>query len=316
VISADVQARGPQNALTINGTVSVPRARLVLKNLPGGGPKAVEPWELTVAGVYGRGAPGAATTDGTGSAQAGADTMLASLRADLKIDLPRNVWVQGSGTAVEMRGDVQVTKQRNAPFIVSGTVETVRGFASFYGKKFTIAQGQVTFTGSPEINPLLDVTVTRKVSDYVVTIHAGGKAQQPEIVMSSVPPLDQMDILSLIVVGKTTDKLTSSEQSSFSNQAQQLAGGVIMSQLEGVVGEALGLDTIELTTESAKVGRYVTQDLFLSYERGLGWKDSSGNTASGNTVGAEYSLSRRMKLKGTSSDTGETALDLFWRLDF
>lgn len=310
VISTDIQARGPYDGLMVQGTVSVPRARVVTNNLPGGGPKVVEPWELTVPGVYGRRRQNVTTAEGTATPQTDVGAMLSSLRADVLIDMPRNVWVQGPGTAVEMRGNIRATKDRNAPFVLSGTVETVRGFASVYGKKFELTQGQVTFPGTPEINPQLDVTVTRKVSDYVVTIHAGGKALQPEIMMSSTPALEQMDILSLLVVGKTTDKLTSSEQGSFSKQAQQLAAGVVASELEGVLGDSLGLDTVELTAESAKVGRYVTQDLFLSYERGLGGKDT------GNTIGAEYSLSRRMKLKGTSSDTGETAVDFFWRLDF
>jgi translocation and assembly module TamB len=310
VLSADIRARGPQDALLVSGKLNVPRARLVTNKLPGGGPKAVEPWELTVPGVYGRRKKDGTTPDGAAAVQVGADGILSALRADIAIDMPQNVWVQGPGTAVEMSGELRVSKERQAPFIISGTVQTIRGFASFYGKKFELTQGQVTFTGAPEINPQLDVTVTRKVSDYVVTIHAGGKAQQPEIMLSSTPPLDQMDIVSLLVVGKTTDKLTSSEQTSFSKQAQQLVGGAVASQLEGVVGETLGLDTIELTTDSAKVGRYVTQDLFLSYERGLADKET------GNVVGAEYSINRRVKLKGTSSDKGETALDLLWRLDY
>jgi autotransporter translocation and assembly factor TamB len=53
----------------------------------------------------------------------------------------------------------------------------------------------------------------------------------------------------------------------------------------------------------------VTQDIFLCFERELGGED-------GNTVGVEYSLSRRLKLQGTSSDLGETSIDLFWQLDY
>lgn len=309
IVSMDVQAHGPLDGLTVNGTVTVPRARVVIDNLPNSGPKAVEPWELTVPGVYGRGPRGSATAADTPT-QPDTTGLLPSLQAELKIDLPRNVWVQGSGTAVEMRGDLRVTKQRQEDFIVSGVVETVRGFVTFYGKKFTSVQGNVTFTGSPEINPLLDISLNKQIAEYAVTVHAGGKARQPEITMRSVPELEQLDIIALIVVGKTTDKLSSGEQGSLGKQAQQLAGGILASEVEGAVGNALGLDTIELTTDSAKVGRYVTQDLFLSYERGFGGKDS------GNTVEAEYSINRRLKLKGSGSDTGETALDVFWRLDY
>jgi autotransporter translocation and assembly factor TamB len=119
----------------------------------------------------------------------------------------------------------------------------------------------------------------------------------------------------LLLIGKTTDRLTSSEQTAFSSQAQQVAGNLIAGQLEKTLGKELGLDTIEVTagnqlgTGSVRVGRYVTQDIFLSYERDLSGKE-------GNTVGVEYSFNRRLKLKGSSSDQGETAIDLLWRTDY
>jgi autotransporter translocation and assembly factor TamB len=220
-----------------------------------------------------------------------------------------------------MRGNMRVTKALEQPFILDGTVETIRGFASFYGKKFTVQEGKVVFPGTEEINPFLDVWVTHTVSEYDVSIKVGGKAHQPTLTLSSVPELPQADIMALLVFGKTTDRLTNSEQSSMVNQAQQLVGGVVAGELEKALGKPLGLDTIDVEagkeagTGSVSVGRYVTQDIFLSYERDLGTK--SGNTnKGGNTVGIEYSINRRLKLKGSGSDTGESALDLLWRHDY
>jgi translocation and assembly module TamB len=143
------------------------------------------------------------------------------LRADITVDIPRNTWVQGTNTAVEMRGNMRVTKALEQSFILDGTVETIRGFASFYGKKFTVQEGKVVFPGTEEINPFLDVWVTHTVSGYDVSIKVGGKAKQPILTLSSVPELPQADIVALLVVGKTTDRLTNSEQSSLGNQAQQ-----------------------------------------------------------------------------------------------
>jgi autotransporter translocation and assembly factor TamB len=82
-----------------------------------------------------------------------------------------------------------------------------------------------------------------------------------------------------------------------------------------VVGEQLGLDSIEVEIgddpSQARVGtgKYITQDIFLSYERQLGKEG-------GDTVGVEYSINRRLKLKGSSSSTGQTAVDLIWRKDY
>jgi autotransporter translocation and assembly factor TamB len=57
------------------------------------------------------------------------------------------------------------------------------------------------------------------------------------------------------------------------------------------------------------VGRYVTQDVFLSYEREFGGEGK-------NTVGIEYSINRRLKVKGSTSDVGEATVDVFWRHDY
>jgi translocation and assembly module TamB len=293
----------------------VPHARLRLEQIPGSGPKVVQPWELTIAGVYGPGPKALGTDKGPAAVPTWSDLSLPFVRADIQIDVPRNVWLQGPSTAIELSGNMRVTKDLRAPFILSGSIETVRGYASYYGKRFTVESGRVTFTGTPELNPTLDVTVAQKVSEYLVSIHVTGRARQPTIVFSSTPELPQTDIISLIVLGKTTDRLTKSENNSLADTAQQLAGGVIAGQLEKTLGKALGLDTIEISSGehvgsgSFKVGRYVTQDLFLSLEREVGHD-------SGTNVGLEYNINRRLKVRGSSSDQGASAVDLFWRLEY
>jgi translocation and assembly module TamB len=314
VITTAVNAVGSLEEMSVTGNITVPRARFRRTGNLGGGPAAVEPHELTVEGVYGSGHEASRGADGIASVPR-QPAPLPFLRTNLAVNIPRNAWVQGPGTAVEIRGDLQVTKDFQAPFIVSGSIETVRGFASFYGKKFILQNGRVTFPGTEEINPVLDVTTTHEVSDYVVSIHVEGKAKQPELMLSSQPELEQADIVSLLVFGKTTDRLTSSEHSALSSQTQAIVGSVAARELEKTVGKTLGLDTIELKpgeelgTGNVGVGRYITQDLFLSYERKF---DEEG----GNKVGVEYSINRKLKLKASSSDYGESSLDLFWQLDY
>jgi translocation and assembly module TamB len=191
----------------------------------------------------------------------------------------------------------------------------MRGFASVYGKRFVIKEGQVIFTGSPEINPQLDITVTHTVSNYLVEIDVGGQARRPEITFSSTPELPQTDILSLLIVGKTMDRLTSSEQQDLSSQLGGAAGSLIAGQLQEVLGGALGLDTLTIGagenfgSSSVSIGQYVTQDIFLSYEVGIG-------RGGGNRVGVEYSITPQLKLKASSSDNGASAVDFLWRRDY
>src|SRR5215470_6194596 len=125
-------------------------------------------------------------------------------------------------------------------------------------------QGQVTFTGSPEIDPFVNITITHTVSNYLVTIQVNGRARQPQVTFSSTPELDQSDILSLLILGKTMDRLTSSEQSSLSSQLEGAAGSLVAGKLQEAIGGALDLDTLSISPDDSagavgvSVGKYVT----------------------------------------------------------
>jgi translocation and assembly module TamB len=313
VVSATVALRGSLEAMLATGTVTVSPARVQLSGKLVGGHEAVQPWQLTVDGVYG---PGPQKVEsGATISMARSQTALPFLRADLQLELPRNVWVRGSGTAVELNGVLTVTKELHEPFVLSGTVETMRGFATFYSGRYSLERGYVTFTGTPEINPILDVIMTRGVSGYAVSIHVAGRAQSPQLRLSSTPDLPQADIVTLLVVGKTTDRLTDAERSGLSGRAQEIVGNVATSELEQFLAKPLGLDTLDIQTGDrlsngkVSVGRYITQDIFLSYERQQGEETS-------NTVGIEYSINRHLKVRGSSSNTGDSALDVLWRIDY
>jgi autotransporter translocation and assembly factor TamB len=315
VINMDVAVRGSLQAMAATGTVTVPRLRVVIDKIPGMGPKDVQPWQLTVEGVYGPGP--AAVTAGNEAAPMPlqVDVPLPFLRADIRVDIPRNAWIQGPGTAMEMSGDLQITKEVEQPFLLNGTITMVRGFASAYGKRFVMKQGQVIFTGTPEINPQLDISVNHTVSNYLVEIHVGGRARTPEISFSSTPELPQTDILSLLIVGKTMDRLTGSEQENLSSQVTGAVGGMVAGKLQDALGGVLGFDTFSIGAGdnlgggSVSIGQYVTQNIYLSYEVGMG-KDG------GNRVGIEYSITPRFKLKGSTSDNGASAIDFLWRRDY
>ncbi len=138
---------------------------------------------------------------------------------------------------------------------------------------------------------------------------------QPQITFSSTPELEQSDILSLLIVGKTMDRLTSSDQQNLAGQLGGAAGGLIAGKLQDALGEALGLDMFTIGTgdgpggSSLSIGQYLTQDIFMSYEVGMG-------KGVGNRIGVEYRITPQVKLKGSTSDNGSSAVDFLWRYDY
>ncbi len=337
ILNSNLNAKGSLEALMVKGRVEIPWAKVRIKGLgpiglltegigieglDGGGSATVSDEQLDYRVVYGTGKKPVESEDGTPSATSKANPV-SFLQADVDINMPRNIWVQGKGTAIELSGDLRVTKALQSFPIIAGDIHTLRGFASYLGRKFTLAQGRITFTGSQEINPALDITANHKVSGNIVTINVQGNSKLPKITFSSKPEaLEQADIISLLTFGRTMDKLSGSEQNSLANKAQNAAVGAAAGAAASALGQQVGLDSVEVeigddpSQSRVGTGKYITQDIFLSYERQLGEEG-------GNSVGVELSLDRvpvpllkNFKLKGSSSSTGETAVDLLWRKDY
>ena len=279
-----VEARGSLDALAVKGDVTLPRARIRLDGF-GAGPVSVSPEDLTVSVVY-NGDPEEDPAAGGEPAEPEPDSpVVRGLRTELSVRLPRNAWVVGPETAVEIQGTLLVNKSSNEPFVLGGSAQTVRGHVTYRGRKFDLERGRITFSGDDENRPILDVLARHEVSDYTITLHVEGDSSRPVLTFSSSPELPEEDILSLLAFGKTIDRLSGSEKTALSSQGAAIAGNVISGILEKRLGDTLGLDTLEvevgdeLGTGSVRGGRYVTQNLFLSYERQLG--EQSGNTGGG-----------------------------------
>jgi translocation and assembly module TamB len=153
--------------------------------------------------------------------------------------------------------DVQITKQVDGPVIIRGNADTVRGFYEFQGRRFTLQRdGSVRFLGTPDINPELDIHAERLIPNSGVTakIHITGTPREPQLSLSSDPPLDEADILSLIVFNRSVNELGSGERASLAETAGGIASGFVASSLGKSIGKALDVDLFEITTSDPETG--------------------------------------------------------------
>ena len=130
---------------------------------------------------------------------------------------------------VTLGGDIRATKAAgDRPSRCVGAVNTVRGTYDFQGRRFEILRdGAIRFVGEPlnEMDPALDIAARRIIS--------GGRSarQRPRQRSSSrrsscrsTPPLEQADILSLIVFNQPVNQLGEGA-ADFAASARAVAGG-------------------------------------------------------------------------------------------
>ncbi|HEY2431973.1 MAG TPA: translocation/assembly module TamB domain-containing protein [Vicinamibacterales bacterium] len=178
--------------------------------------------------------------------------------------------------------DVQIVKKIDGPITIRGTADTVRGFYEFQGRRFTLQRGGTAqFTGGADINPLLNVTAERLIPNTGVTarIHVTGTPRAPKLTLTSDPPLDEADILSLIVFNRNINDLGSGEKASLAETAGGIASGFVAQSLGKSIGKALDVDLFEITTtdpetgESAggvTLGKQVSDRAFVQFRQQFG----------------------------------------------
>lgn len=184
---------------------------------------------------------------------------------------------------VTIGGDLRATKERGDLVRVRGSVNTVRGTYDFQGRRFDILRdGTIRFDGLDQINPTLDLRAERVIQGVIALVNVRGTVYKPEIVLSSTPPLEQADILSLIVFNQPINQVSEGQQISLAARAESMAAGAATSQIAQSIGNALGLDTFEVNLApetgggpQVTIGQQVGQNLYVKVQQGVGDQNST-----------------------------------------
>jgi autotransporter translocation and assembly factor TamB len=275
-IRSDVEVSGDLRALKVEGEVGLEEGEINLDALmAAAGPSAYStaPIESEVGGA---------------PAEEGG---FAALTLDVRVTVPDDLVVQADDLQIPgssgpglgalgltLGGDLRALKEPGDSLRLVGEVNTIRGTYDFQGRRFEILRGgSVQFQGLDEIDPSLDLRALRTIRGVEAYVNIRGTLRQPEIVLSSVPPLEQGDILALIVFNQPVNELGRGEQVSLAQRAQALAAGAVAGQLAESIGDALSLDTFEinLAPESGggaevTLGEQVGENLYVRVQQGIG----------------------------------------------
>jgi translocation and assembly module TamB len=191
---------------------------------------------------------------------------------------------------------------------VTGSLETIRGWVGFQGRRFNLSRGRVDFGGSEKINASLDILAEYRVNNYVVNALVNGTAEKPTLTLSSEPQLDQADILSLLLFNKPISELGKGEQTSLQQNAVDITSGFAAAKVGEAVSNALGLQNIgdvDVSGGQVSFSRYVGRKTFVSVGQEI-----SGQT--GQEVSAEYQIMPDWKLGVSSSTKGANGVNIIW----
>ncbi|QHI99382.1 translocation/assembly module TamB [Xylophilus rhododendri] len=222
--------------------------------------------------------------------------------------------VQGRGITTRLTGQLEIrsTAGLGLPPRVTGEIRTASGQYRAYSQQLDIESGVASFSGAID-NPALDILAIRPNISVRAGVRVTGTAQAPQVKLYSESGLTDAEILSWVVLGRST--ANGGAEAALLQQAALalLAGGKGSS---GGMAKRVGLDEIgfkgpgsgsDASTAALTFGKRISQKLYVTYEHGL-----SGAVGS---LYIFYDLTRRLTLRGQAGSS-KNGLDLIYTLTY
>jgi translocation and assembly module TamB len=246
---------------------------------------------------------------------------------DIRIALPRRVFVRGHGLDSEWRGQLKIAGTSEAPRI-SGSLDAVRGSFDLLGKTFRLTRGKIAFDGTPNVDPSLDILAEVATSDITAQVLVGGFASAPTITLSSSPVVPQDEILSRVLFDRGVGQISAGEGLQVAQAAATLAGGGpgVLDRLRG----HLGLDRLFFGSAPSGVassslnpaasdgaasgdvavsgGKYVAEGVYVGV--------TQGTTPGSSKVTVEIDVRPHVTVETDQSQTGGTGIGLNYKYDY
>lgn len=330
-ISADTQLKGTVDSAEYSGKVTVQQSSFTLpsmmeivgdrqQNKEISLPLLVEATTLHIVDTT------VSTSQVAPKSQTISRKFLENLTGDMTILIPRNTWIKSPNILIEIEGSLDVVKE-GKDFELFGKLDVIRGNFDVIGKRFKIIEGTLNFNGGREFNPEIIVESryefrSREKEKMFLDLNLGGELKNLSLNFTlDGRKISETDALSYILFGISSEELSYGQQSTLTGNvlAMDVASSMISNQLTRIVGQDLNLDYIELKakdnwqTATFLVGKYVTNELFVSYEREFG--ESNDTDVAPETITVEYELTPKIFLQLIEGDSKAKGFDMIFKLE-
>ncbi|MEZ4265937.1 MAG: translocation/assembly module TamB domain-containing protein [Myxococcota bacterium] len=253
-------------------------------------------------------------------------------RIDATVIVPkRTLFVKNDMFDLELAGRVHA-KIRGEEVALEGVITVERGKVKVLGREFEISQdSRVVFDGSPDLDPILDVTATYDISGVDLSplgltatdasriyVRVTGRATAPELKLSANPGMDETNIVSIITVGHPVGG--GGEGQAVRGQLLTAVVGLALGPATKFITDKLPIDILEvqvgddaaLSDARITAGTRIRRDLFILYDADLG-ADENENVHELRIV---YAMKRGLKIETYFGDAGKGGIELLLRRTF
>ena len=260
------------------------------------------------------------------------------LRFNVRIIAPSSLRISDNAARIILSAELILGGTFAQPLLF-GNAEIEQGEVFFEGNRYRVTRGSIGFANPTQIEPFFDIEAETDVrvpgQTYRVTLGITGTMEQLEFDLSSDPPVQEFEILSMLL-GDVRDPQRAelralrareaSRQELFQAGAARLFTGPLSSGVGRLVEQSFGVDTFEITpalgdpsaqlsaqllpTARLLIGKRISQRAHVTFSRAL-----TGVTQDLIVV-LEYDQSERLSWILSQNENRTYALDFRVRHSF
>ena len=251
--------------------------------------------------------------------------LLGGMNLDIQIESSPNLRVQ-SALAQQLQADASLRLRGTIinPALL-GRINITQGQLTFFGNKYTINQGAVSFFNPVKIEPIVNVDLQTRARGIDVTLTIAGPMNKLNVTYRSDPPLQFSDIVALLATGRAplsdpslAARETGAAQSWQQMGASALVGQAIANPVSGRLERFFGISKIKidptltgLTNPQARltIEQQVTPDITFTYITNVA-------QANPQVIRVEWSINRQWSAVALRDENGLFGMDLYYKKRF
>ncbi|HVV47124.1 MAG TPA: translocation/assembly module TamB domain-containing protein [Bryobacteraceae bacterium] len=253
------------------------------------------------------------------------DDSLAGMNLDVQIQTAPDVALQSKvAESIQADASLRLRGTISSPALL-GRVNISQGSVLFFGNKYTISRGTISFYNPTKIDPILDVDLQTRARGVDVTLTVTGPPSHLGFTYRSDPPLEFSDIVALLATGRTPDDpslaLRGNAPTPTFEQlgASTLIGQTLATPLAGRLQRFFGVSRIKIDPQLAGVGgtpgarltveQQVTPDILFTYITDV------ANTSQ-QLIRAEWAFNQRWSAILAREENGYVGVDFEYKRRF
>ncbi|MGD0666085.1 MAG: translocation/assembly module TamB domain-containing protein [Bryobacteraceae bacterium] len=252
--------------------------------------------------------------------------LLGGLTYDIQVTTAPDVQVQSALTQdIQVEANLRLRGTYASPAVL-GRVNITHGQVLFFGTRYSISQGSISFFNPVNVEPVLNIDLGTKVRGIQVTLNVSGPLSKLNLTPSSDPPLQFSEIVALLATGRTpTDEASlSSSENTAAPAWQQSAGSALLGQaisspVTGRLQRFFGVSRLRIDptlpgTEFNPQARLtleqqVTPDITFTYITDV-------TTSNPQVVSVEWAFAKKWSVVVERDENGLVGMDILFKKRF